>query len=56
MKANFGPAILAFRHAPLEAQQTLSKEMRDLIADYNRSPNGTVLSESEYIEVVATRG
>ena len=55
MKANFGPAILAFRHAPPEAHEALSKEMCDLIAGYNRSPNGTVLSESEYIEVVATR-
>lgn len=55
MKTNFGPAILAFRHTPLEDHQTLSKEMSDLIREYNRSPNGTVLSESEYIEVMATR-
>lgn len=55
MRTNFGPAILAFRHTPAEDHQTLSKEMSDLIQQYNRSPNGTVLSESEYIEVVATR-
>jgi ubiquinone/menaquinone biosynthesis C-methylase UbiE len=55
MKTYFGPAILVFRHTPLEAQETLTKEMGDLIREYNRSPNGTVLSESEYIEVVATR-
>lgn len=55
MRTNFGPAIVAFRHTPPEDRQTLSKEMSDLIRDYNRSPNRTVLSDSEYIEVVATR-
>jgi hypothetical protein len=55
MKANFGPAIVAFRHTAPEDHQTLEREMRDLLQEYNRSPNGTVLSESEYIEVVATR-
>lgn len=55
MKANFGPAIVAFRHTPPDAHQTLSQEMSDLVQQYNRSPSATVLSESEYIEVVATR-
>lgn len=55
MKANFGPAIVAFRHTPPQDHPSLEREMRDLIQEYNRSPNGTVLSESEYIEVVATR-
>lgn len=55
MKTNFGPAILALRGATREAQAALTHEMRELIQEYNRSPNGTVLSESEYIEVVATR-
>jgi ubiquinone/menaquinone biosynthesis C-methylase UbiE len=55
MQANFGPAILAFRHTPPKDHQTLTNEMSALIQEYNRSPNGTVLSESEYIEVVATR-
>jgi ubiquinone/menaquinone biosynthesis C-methylase UbiE len=55
MKTNFGPAILALRGATPEAQAALTHEMRELIQGHNRSPNGTVLSESEYIEVVATR-
>jgi ubiquinone/menaquinone biosynthesis C-methylase UbiE len=55
MKVNFGPAILALRHTSSDDNEILSKEMADLIQQYNRSPNATVLSESEYIEVVATR-
>ena len=55
MKTNFGPAILAFRGTKPEAEAALTEEMRGLIQEYNRSPNSTVLSESEYIEVVATR-
>jgi ubiquinone/menaquinone biosynthesis C-methylase UbiE len=55
MKTNFGPAILALRGATPESQAALTKEMRELIQEHNRSPNSTVLSESEYIEVVATR-
>lgn len=55
MKTNFGPAILALRGATPESQADLTKEMRELIQEHNRSPNSTVLSESEYIEVVATR-
>jgi SAM-dependent methyltransferase len=55
MKTNFGPAIVAFRHTPPGDHPTLAREMSDLITEYNRSPNGTVLSESEYVEVVATR-
>ncbi len=55
MKANFGPAIVAFQQTPPDKHKVLSGEMSDLIQEHNRSPNGTVLSESEYLEVVGTR-
>ncbi len=55
MKAHFGPAINAFQHSSPEAQRQLSKEMTDLIRFFNRSPNSTILSESEYLDIVAIR-
>jgi len=29
--------------------------MTDLVRDFNRSNNSTILSESEYLDIVATR-
>ena len=55
MKVHFGPAINAFQHSSAEAQRQLSKEMTDLIRFFNRSPNSTILSESEYLDIVAVR-
>jgi ubiquinone/menaquinone biosynthesis C-methylase UbiE len=55
MKTYFGPAIRAFQHLSPEAREALAREMNDLIQDHNRSSNDTVLAESEYLEVVATR-
>ena len=56
MKAHFGPTINAFQHSSADAQKQLSKEMTGLIQEFNRSPNSTLLSNSEYLGVVATRG
>lgn len=47
MKTDFGPAILAFQCSSPAAGQNLAAEMADLISEYNRATNGTVLSESE---------
>jgi ubiquinone/menaquinone biosynthesis C-methylase UbiE len=55
MKTNFGPAINAFQHSSPDAQQRLTIEMTDLIGSFNKSPNATILSESEYIDIVAIR-
>jgi ubiquinone/menaquinone biosynthesis C-methylase UbiE len=55
MKTYFGPAILALRHSSPAAQATLTTEMTDLMREFNRSPNGTALGESEYLEIAATR-
>jgi len=56
MKAHFGPTINAFQHSSPDAQKQLTKEMTGLIQEFNRSPNSTILSNSEYLGVVATRG
>ena len=53
MKTHFGPAINAFEHSSPDAQQGLTGEMTDL--SFNRSPNDTILSESEYLDIVAIR-
>lgn len=55
MKTYFGPAILAFDYSSPDKRKTLTQEMTDLMSAYNRSPNATALSESEYLDVVATR-
>jgi SAM-dependent methyltransferase len=55
MKTYFGPAIRAFQHSSSEAQEALAKEMTELIQEHNGASNGTVLSESEYLDIVATR-
>ena len=55
MKTHFGPAIKAFQHSSLDAQKLLTKEMTDLVRYFNRFSNSTILSESEYLDIVATR-
>lgn len=55
MKTYFGPAITAFEYSAPDRQRQLTEEMTDLIGKYNRSPNSTILSEAEYLDVVATR-
>ena len=55
MKTYFGPAILAFGYSSPQAQQALAREMTDLMSQHDRSPNGSALGESEYLDVVATR-
>jgi SAM-dependent methyltransferase len=55
MKTYFGPAVLAFQYSSPEASEDLAAEMAVLIREHNHAANGTVLSESEYLEIVATR-
>jgi len=55
MKTHFGPAINAFEHSSSDARQKLTKEMTGLIQEFNRSPNSTILSDSEYLDVVGVR-
>ncbi len=55
MRTYFGPAITAFGYSTPEQHRALEREMADLIREYNVSPNETMLSEAEYLDVVATR-
>ena len=55
MKTHFGPAMNAYQHSSSESQARLTLEMTGLIQEFNRSANETVLSESEYLDIVATR-
>ncbi|MGP0072855.1 MAG: class I SAM-dependent methyltransferase [Bryobacteraceae bacterium] len=56
MRTNFGPAIEAFQHSNTPAsQKALADEMAALMREHNCAQNGTVLGDSEYLEVVATR-
>ncbi len=56
MRAYFGPAIEAFQYSSSPAaRKALAGEMEALIREHNRAQNGTVLSGSDYLEIVATR-
>jgi ubiquinone/menaquinone biosynthesis C-methylase UbiE len=55
MRANFGPAMEAFQYSNLASQRLLADEMAALMREHNCAQNGTVLGNSEYLEIVATR-
>jgi ubiquinone/menaquinone biosynthesis C-methylase UbiE len=56
MRTNFGPAIEAFQYSNTPAaQKALAEQMTALIRDHNGAENGTVLADSQYLEIVATR-
>lgn len=56
MRTYFGPAIEAFEYSNSPAsQQALADEMAALMREHNCAQNGTVLGNSEYLEIVATR-
>jgi SAM-dependent methyltransferase len=57
MRTSFGPAIEAFEHSKTPAAQAdLAQKMAALIGEHNCAQNGTVLGNSEYLEIVAMRG
>ena len=45
----------AGQHRLQEASERLKTEIGSLLNDYNVASNGTVLAESEYLDIVATR-
>jgi len=51
----FGPTIKAFETLDPSGQETLSREMMDLMRRGNRSGDATLVAPSEYLEVVAVR-
>jgi ubiquinone/menaquinone biosynthesis C-methylase UbiE len=54
-KTYFGPTLKTFAALSEEAQEEYRDDMQELIALHNNATDGTVLIESEYLEVVATR-
>jgi len=56
MRTHFGPAIEAFQYSNTPAsQKALADEMAALMREHNCAQNGSVLGDSEYLEIVATR-
>lgn len=55
MRTYFGPAIGAFQYSSREKREELASEMNGLIREHNRAANGTILADSEYLEVLAVR-
>ena len=55
MRTFFGPTIRAFEVLAPAGQDRLSADMAALARRYNRSDNGTLLGEADYIEVMVVR-
>jgi SAM-dependent methyltransferase len=53
-KTFYGPILKTFSALQLEAQEALRKDLLGLIAEFNRSGDGTMVVPSEYLEVVIT--
>jgi hypothetical protein len=51
----YGPIHKAFAALPAEAQCCLEEELIDLIAEFNRSGDATVVVPSAYLEVVVVK-
>jgi ubiquinone/menaquinone biosynthesis C-methylase UbiE len=55
MRTYFGPAIEAFDASTAAAQLALADRMSALAQEFNVADNGTVLAQSDYLELVVTR-
>ena len=54
-KIYYGPMLKAFAALDLPAQAALRQDLMALIAQFNRSEDGSMVVPSEYLEVVITR-
>jgi len=54
-KTYYGPVLKAFAALDTAGQAALDHDIRALLAQFNRSGNGTLVVPSEYLEVVITR-
>ena len=54
-RTSYGPVQKAFDALDTDGQERLTRELFDLMAQYNRSGDTNFIAPSEYIEVVATR-
>jgi ubiquinone/menaquinone biosynthesis C-methylase UbiE len=51
----YGPLLKTFAALPPAAQEALRRDLMALIAEFNRSRDGSMVVPSEYLEVVITR-
>lgn len=54
-RQNYGPTYRAFAALDADGQAALRRDLEQVFAAHNRSPNGVTKLESEYLEVMATR-
>ena len=55
-RTNYGPVATAFASLHSSGQRLLQEELVKLWSDNNTATDGTTIVESEYLQVVATRG
>ena len=54
-RVNLGPAVIAFENLSKEDQANIRRDLEALHARHNKAKDGTVLIESEYLDVTAIR-
>ena len=54
-KTYYGPMLKAFGALDASGQAALTRDLLDLIAEFNRADDGTMVVRSEYLEVVVTK-
>ena len=54
-RTNFGPTRTAFQTLDADAQQRFARELMDLAQKFNRSGDQTMLTPSDYLEVIAVK-
>lgn len=54
-KTYYGPLLKAFAALPPPAQSALEHDLLDLVGQYNRSNDSTMVVPSEYLQIVITR-
>jgi ubiquinone/menaquinone biosynthesis C-methylase UbiE len=54
-KTFYGPMLKAYAALDASGQATLTRDLLDLIAEFNRADDGTMVVRSEYLEVVVTK-
>jgi hypothetical protein len=55
-KTYYGPVLKTFAALDPAKQSALESDLKALIAQFNRSGDGTMVVPSEYLEIVITRG
>jgi hypothetical protein len=55
MRGYYGPLSKAFEALDTEGQQSLQRDLIELVARYNRSGDETTVWPGDYLEVVATK-